>query len=161
MAVVSRRDRFGRARRAVAEPPAAAPAPLVLVAAGDGQSPLARLEHDPRRAIREDVIICLICSRPLRQLTNSHLRAHGTTTEAYKRRFGYNARRPLMCLALCRLYSERSIRTGLASHIRERPIVSRPELRALGGRRPLAWEEILTRFEMHRRRRALKSLGGG
>jgi hypothetical protein len=57
-----------------------------------------------------------------------------------------------MCHALRRLYSERSIRIGLASYIRERPIVSRPELRALGGRRALAWEEILTRFDIRERR---------
>ena len=116
-------------------------------------SPLARLGHDPRRAIREDSIVCLICGRPLRQITNSHLRGHGTTSKAYKQRFGYNARRPLMCLALRRLYCERSVRSELAAFIRERPIVSRPELRARGGRRAMAWEEILTRFEVCARRR--------
>ena len=111
-------------------------------------SQLARFGHDPRRAVGDETIVCLICGRPMRQITNSHLKAHGTTTTAYKRRFGYNVRRPLMCLALRRLYSDRSVRTGLASFIRERPIVSRPELRALGGRRTLAWEEILTRFDL-------------
>jgi hypothetical protein len=150
MAVLTRSHRVGTP----APPPAPAPPPLALVSAESAQSPLARLQHDPRRAIGENVIVCLICGRPLRQLTNSHLRAHATTTAAYKQRFGYNAGRPLMCLALCRLYSERSVRRGLASHIRERPIVSRPELRALGGRRSIAWEEVLTRFEVHRRRRA-------
>jgi hypothetical protein len=115
-------------------------------------SPLARLGHDPRRAVREDSIVCLICGRPLRQITNTHLKGHGTTPNAYKERFGYNARRPLMCHALRRLYSERSVRSGLAAFIRERPIVSRPELRARGGRRALAWEEILTRFEVRQLR---------
>jgi predicted transcriptional regulator len=71
-------------------------------------SPLARLGHDPRRAVREDSIVCLICGRPLRQITSSHLRGHDVTPESYKQRFGYNARWPLMCLALRRLYSERS-----------------------------------------------------
>ena len=118
----------------------AAPAPEI--------SQLARFGHDPRRAVGDETIVCLICGRPMRQITNSHLRAHGTTTTAYKRRFGYNARRPLMCLALRRLYSDRSVRIGLASYIRERPIVARPELRSLGGRRELAWEEVLTRFDL-------------
>jgi predicted transcriptional regulator len=127
--------------------------PTVAVAADDSApataiSQLARFGHDPRRAVGNETIVCLICGRPMRQITNSHLKAHGTTTTAYKRRFGYNVRRPLMCLALRRLYSDRSVRTGLASFIRERPIVSRPELRSLGGRRTLAWEEVLTRFDL-------------
>ena len=113
-----------------------------------GISQLARFGHDPRRAVGNETIVCLICGRPMRQITNSHLKAHDTTTTAYKRRFGYNVRRPLMCLALRRLYSDRSVRTGLASFIRERPIVARPELRSLGGRRALAWEEVLTRFDL-------------
>ena len=111
-------------------------------------SHLARFGHDPRRAVGDETIVCLICGKPMRQITNSHLKAHGTTTTAYKRRFGYNVRRPLMCLALRRLYSDRSVRIGLASFIRERPIVARPELRSLGGRRALAWEEVLTRFDL-------------
>jgi predicted transcriptional regulator len=111
-------------------------------------SHLASFGHDPRRAVGDETIVCLICGKPMRQITNSHLKAHGTTTTAYKRRFGYNVRRPLMCRALRRLYSDRSVRIGLASFIRERPIVARPELRALGGRRALAWEEVLTRFDL-------------
>jgi hypothetical protein len=131
-------------------------APTSLIAPGEAPagdlSQLARFGHDPRRAVRDDTIVCLICGRPMRQITNSHLKAHGTTTTAYKRRFGYNVRRPLMCLALRRLYSDRSVRTGLATFIRQRPIVTRPELRALGGRRALAWEEVLTRFDVRTRR---------
>jgi predicted transcriptional regulator len=123
------------------------PSAALIPAADPGLSPLARLGHDPRRAIGEDAIICLVCGHPFRQLTNSHLHSHGFTTEAYKRTFGYNARRPLMCRALRRLYAERSVRVGLAARIRERPIVVHPELRAKGGRRALAWEEVLTRFD--------------
>jgi hypothetical protein len=126
-------------------------------------SPLARLGHDPRRAIGDDAIICLLCGRPFRQLTNSHLRGHGLTAEAYRRRFGYNARRPLMCRALQRLYADRSVRSGLAAHIRARPILVHPELRAKGGRRPLAWEEVLTRFDARARlaRRRVPRRGAG
>ncbi|HEX5528885.1 MAG TPA: hypothetical protein VFZ82_04960 [Methylomirabilota bacterium] len=48
---------------------------------------------------------------------------------------------------LRRLYSERAVRCNLAGRIRQRPIVRDPELRRRGGRRALAWEEVLTRFE--------------
>ena len=60
----------------------------------------AALRADPRQAILEDVILCLICGRALRQLTNTHLRAHGMAAPEYKDRFGYNRGRPLMSAAL-------------------------------------------------------------
>jgi len=116
----------------------------------DGPRPIALLNHDPRRAIRDETIVCLICGRSLRQLTNTHLRSHGTGPEAYRREFGYNARRSLMCHRLRRLYSERAVRCNLAGWIRQRPIVLEPDLRRRGGRRALAWEEVLTRFEARR-----------
>jgi predicted transcriptional regulator len=65
----------------------------------------AALRADPRRAIQEDTIRCLVCGRAFRQLTNTHLGAHGIGSAAYKRRFGYNRGRPLMCRALQRLYA--------------------------------------------------------
>ena len=106
---------------------------------------LAALRADPRRAIEENAIRCLECGRALRQLTNTHLRGHGITATDYKRRFGYNRCRPLMCLALQRLYVERAVRAGLASQIRCRPIVAQPELRRRGGARTISLEECLTR----------------
>lgn len=109
--------------------------------------PIALLDHDPRRAIRDEAIVCLICGRSLRQLTNTHLRSHGMGPAAYRREFGYNARRSLMCHRLRRFYADRAVRSNLAGWIRQRPIVLQPELRRRGGRRALAWEEILTRFE--------------
>ena len=114
---------------------------------------LARLRHDPRRAIGEHAIVCLICGRAMRQLTNTHLKGHGVTAAEYRRDFGYNTRRPLMCHALRRLYSERSVQVNLAARIRERPIVIHPELRTRGGRRVLSREEILTRAEARARAR--------
>ena len=62
------------------------------------------LRRDPRQAVEEEHIICLICAARFRQLTNTHLRAHELTAADYKARFGYNRRRPLMCRALARLY---------------------------------------------------------
>ena len=109
---------------------------------------LEALRRDPRRAVREDGIVCLICGRVFRQLTNTHLRSHDTAPREYKARFGYNRRRALMCGTLLRLYADRAIRTELAALIRRRPIVSEPELRRRGGIRPIALEELLNRREL-------------
>ena len=102
---------------------------------------------DPRRAVTEDAIVCLLCGGAFRQLTNTHLRSHGMTADRYKLRFGYNRRRALMCDALRRIYTERALRTELAAHIGWRPIVKEPALRRLGGMRPTTLEERLTRAD--------------
>ena len=114
---------------------------------------LADLRRDPRQAIGEEAIACLICGRLLRQLTNTHLRADGTTALEYKRRFGYNRRRPLMALSLRRAYSSRAVASGLADRIHRRPILVEPELRRRGGARPIALEEYLTRRDARARAR--------
>jgi hypothetical protein len=112
---------------------------------------LAGLRADPRQAVQLDSIRCLVCGESFRQLTNTHLRGHRMTADEYKRRFGYNRGRPLMCRALSRLYTERAVRNGLAARIRQRPILVRPELRRRGGARTIALEELLTRREVRRR----------
>ena len=117
------------------------------------RAPLAVLRADPRRAVEQDFIRCLVCGSAFRQLTNTHLRAHGMSAEGYKRQFGYNRGRPLMCLALQRLYTERAVKIGLASRIRQRPILVQPELRRRGGTRTIALEEVLTRREVRGRSR--------
>ena len=103
------------------------------------------LREDPRRAIDEQTIVCLICGGRFRQLTNTHLGCHGITSREYKERFGYNPGRALMSTQLRQVYAERAVRVGLASRIRWRPGVSEPELRRLGGIRPIRLEERLTR----------------
>ena len=118
---------------------------------GGALDPLAALRADPRQAVQDDSIRCLICGRVFRQLTNTHLRGHDISSTEYKRRFGYNRGRPLMCHALQRLYVERAVRSGLAGRIRRRPILFEPELRRLGGCRAIALEEVLTRREARRR----------
>jgi hypothetical protein len=120
---------------------------MIRQAPGFDATKLAALLADPRRAVTEEAIVCLLCGGLFRQLTNTHLRAHGMTADEYKRRFGYNRRRALMCGALRRLYTERALRTGLASRISWRPIVQLPELRRRGGMRPTTLEERLTRAE--------------
>ena len=116
----------------------------------DEPTSLQKLFSDPRLAVREDCIVCLICGVRFRQLTNTHLRAHGTGVAEYRARFGYNRRRALMCRALRRLYTERAVRGGLAARIRHRPIVDSPELRRLGGVRSITLEEQLTRRDARR-----------
>lgn len=113
--------------------------------------PLRVLHADPRRAIADEHIVCLVCGRALRQITNTHLRIHRLSTADYKVRFGYNRGRPLMARTLVRVYAERAVRTGLAGRIRLRPIVSQPELRRRGGARPISLEERLTRRDAQRR----------
>lgn len=113
--------------------------------------PLRVLHADPRRAIADEHIVCLVCGRALRQLTNTHLRLHRISTADYKVRFGYNRGRPLMARTLVQVYAERAVRTGLAARIRLRPIVSQPELRRRGGARPISLEERLTRRDAQRR----------
>jgi ROS/MUCR transcriptional regulator protein len=112
---------------------------------------LVALRADPRRAIEENSIRCLICGQLFRQLTNAHLRGHNMGAVEYKRRFGYNRGRPLMCHVLQRLYADRAVKSGLAAGIRCRPILVEPGLRRLGGSRAIALEELLTRREARRR----------
>src|SRR4029450_8642306 len=108
---------------------------------------------DPRQAVHEQDIMCLVCGKCFRQLTNTHLRSHDLTTVSYKIRFGYNRRRPLMSLALLQLYAARAIQSQRASRVRSRAIVSNPELRRQGGHRPIALEEVLARRDAQLRRR--------
>ncbi len=132
--------------------PTGARRPIVLSAART-RSALAGLRADPRQAVQYDSIRCLVCGAEFRQLTNTHLRAHHMTAGEYKRRFGYNRGRPLMCRALHLLYAHRAVETGLAAQIRQRPILVRPELRRRGGAREIALEELLTRREVRERGR--------
>jgi hypothetical protein len=130
----------------------AGPARLTLPLGGAARrAALAELRADPRQAVQQDSIRCLVCGGSFRQLTNTHLRGHRLSADEYKRRFGYNRGRPLMCRALSRLYTERAVRNGLAARIRQRPILVRPELRRRGGARTIALEELLTRREVRRR----------
>jgi hypothetical protein len=129
----------------------------------DRSADLGRGRRDPRTAVGEDEIVCLLCGAGFRQLTNTHLSAHGLSSLEYKRRFGYNLGRPLMCHALRRLYAERARDVGLAARIRRRPILVEPKLRRRGGMRAIALEETLTRQEIQRlprRRWTLRGRGG-
>ena len=120
-------------------------------------SVLATLRADPRQAVTEDSIRCLVCAGAFRQLTNTHLRAHGVSAAQYKIRFGYNRGRPLMCRSLARMYADRARSAGLAARIRRRPILLEPELRRRGGARSISLEELLTRREIRQREAAQRT----
>jgi hypothetical protein len=108
---------------------------------------LEALRRDPRRAISEEGIVCLVCGRAFRHLTNTHLAHHALTSEAYKQAFGYNGGRSLMARSVRRRHAGNAIRRGLALMIRRRPIVAEPALGARGGARLRAREEWLSRRE--------------
>ncbi len=111
------------------------------------ESTLLEYLRDPRRAITETGVVCLVCGRSFRHLTNTHLRAHGLTSDEYKQRFGYNMRRALMVAPVREVHSANASKMGVALRIRRRPILESIELRRMGGRHRHALEESLTRRE--------------
>jgi hypothetical protein len=84
---------------------------------------LEALRRDPRRAISEDHVVCLVCGAVFRHLTNTHLVHHAMTSADYKQSFGYNGRRSLMAHAVRRTHADNAVPRGLAQMIRRRPIV--------------------------------------
>ena len=121
----------------------------VAASASPGVNALAALRADPRQAIQEDSIRCLICGGVFRQLTNTHLRAHGLCAADYKVRFGYNRGRPLMCRrrsASTYADARRRRRAGRAHPAAPDPgrAGAAPPRRAPGR---IALEELLTRRE--------------
>lgn len=57
---------------------------------------------DPKKAIKEKSITCVICGKSFKLLTKKHLGSHGLTAEAYRERCGYKKGTPLVCKALQR-----------------------------------------------------------
>ena len=117
------------------------------------QEELTSCRLDPRQAVRDEDIVCLVCGGLFRQLTNTHIASHHMTSVEYKLEHGYNLGRALMCHALRRTYAERAVRTRFADRIRRRPILENPELRRKAGTRPIAREEFLTRQDVQQRPR--------
>jgi predicted transcriptional regulator len=57
---------------------------------------------DPRKAIKEKSITCVICGKSFKLLTKKHLGSHGLTADSYRERCGYKKGTPLVCKALQR-----------------------------------------------------------
>src|SRR5262245_17012289 len=85
-------------------------------------STLEECRRDPRKAVTEVGVICLVCGVMFRHLTNTHLRSHGLTSAEYKEQFGYNMRRALMIPSSLQTHSQNAKKAGLASRIRHRAI---------------------------------------
>jgi len=131
-------------------PPSAmrAPTPLPVPREGARTVDVATLSvylRDPRLAITETGVVCLVCGLSVRHLTNTHLRRHGLTSEEYKRQFGYNLHRALMITRVRDVHADNALKSGLAERIRHRPILEGVALRRLGGRHSHTLEESLTR----------------
>lgn len=57
---------------------------------------------DPKAAIKESSITCLICGAKMKVLTAKHLAKHDITPEQYRAQFGYKKKQALACKALSR-----------------------------------------------------------
>ena len=57
---------------------------------------------DPKKAIKEKSITCVVCGKSFKLLTKKHPGSHGLTAEAYRERCGYKKGTSLACKALQR-----------------------------------------------------------
>ncbi|MDR2800714.1 MAG: MucR family transcriptional regulator [Desulfovibrio sp.] len=57
---------------------------------------------DPKKAIKERSITCVVCGKSFKLLTKKHLLTHGLTTEEYREQCGYKKGTRLVCRALQR-----------------------------------------------------------
>ena len=60
-------------------------------------------EIDPKKAIKEKSITCVVCGKSFKLLTKKHLASHELTVEEYRERYGYKKGTPLTSKALQRL----------------------------------------------------------
>ena len=57
---------------------------------------------DPKKAIKEKSITCVVCGKSFKLLTKKHLGSHGHTAESYREFCGYKKGTPLVCKSLQR-----------------------------------------------------------
>ena len=57
---------------------------------------------DPKKAIKEKSITCVICGKTFKLITKKHLASHGLTAEEYREHCGYKKGTPLVCKYLQR-----------------------------------------------------------
>ena len=57
---------------------------------------------DPKKAIKENSITCVICGKSFKLLTKRHLATHGLTVEEYRERYGYKKGTSLTSKALAK-----------------------------------------------------------
>jgi predicted transcriptional regulator len=68
---------------------------------------------DPKSSIQEDKVICLECSKEMRQLTAKHLSSHGLTIREYKKKWGFPQRQSLSAISLSKARSKAAKKRGL------------------------------------------------
>lgn len=71
------------------------------------EAPVAEPACDPKKAIRENSIICLECGASAKTLGKKHLATHGLTPEEYRAKYGYKKGKGLVCKSLSRLRKEK------------------------------------------------------
>ena len=74
-------------------------------AIGDGCTSTSEEEEssiDPKKAIKEKSITCVVCGKSFKLLTKKHLGTHGFTAESYREHCGYKKGTPLVCKSLQR-----------------------------------------------------------
>ncbi len=57
---------------------------------------------DPKKAIKEKSIACVLCGKSFKILTKKHLATHGHSAESYREHCGYKKGTPLVCKSLQR-----------------------------------------------------------
>ena len=57
---------------------------------------------DPKKAIKEKSITCVICGKIFKLITKKHLATHGLSVDEYRERCGYKKGTPLVCKYLQR-----------------------------------------------------------
>lgn len=57
---------------------------------------------DPKRAIKENSVTCVVCGKSFKVITKSHLLSHGMTTAQYLEFCGYPKKTPLIAKSLQR-----------------------------------------------------------
>ena len=71
---------------------------------GEGHSPVEEEAGgvDPKKAIKEKTITCVMCGKAFKLLTKKHLASHGLSVDEYRERCGYKKGTPLVCKSLQR-----------------------------------------------------------
>ena len=74
-----------------------------VVVVEEGLTPI----MEPKAAIKESSITCLICGAKMKVLTSKHLAKHDITPDQYRAQFGYKKTQPLACKSLSRARKEK------------------------------------------------------
>jgi predicted transcriptional regulator len=66
--------------------------------AQEGQKPAI----DPKKAIRENSVVCLECGKKFKVLSKRHLAAHGLTPQEYREKWGFKKNTSMIAKSLAR-----------------------------------------------------------